>query len=313
MSAFFGIDTSNYTTSAAIEKNGEILQRKMLLPVKRGERGLRQSEAVYHHVMQLPEVCKTLLGDEEITAVGVSFAPRRVKGSYMPCFNVGLGFAEFLCDALKVPMYKFSHQEGHIAAALYSANKLDLFDDQFLAFHISGGTTDAILVSPGDNNIIDCQILATSLDLHAGQLIDRVGVMLGLNFPCGGELEKLALEYGDRIKVKPCVKGFDICLSGVENICRKMFDDGESKQKIAAVCIEYIACSIDICTHRIIQIYSGLPIIYSGGVMRNSIIKNRLSKKYNAYFAQPDFSSDNAAGIAVLAKTAYDRAKYIKP
>lgn len=311
MSAFFGIDTSNYTTSAAILKNGEISQSKMLLPVKPGERGLRQSEAVYRHVMQLPQVCKPLLDDKKITAIGVSFAPRRAEGSYMPCFNVGLGFAEVLCDALKVPMYKFSHQEGHIAAALYSANKLDLFDEQFLAFHISGGTTDALLVSPSENNIIDCKILATSLDLHAGQVIDRVGVMLGLDFPCGGELEKLALGYKGKLKVKPCIKGFDICLSGVENICRKMFDDGEPKQKTAAFCIEYIACSIDICTDRITREYNGLPIIYSGGVMRNSIIKERLSQKYNAYFAQPDFSSDNAAGIAVLTKTAYEKANYI--
>ena len=306
MSVYLGIDTSNYTTSAAALDNGALCMKKLLLPVKHGEKGLRQSDAVFHHVRQLPDVCEGLIKGKSFDAIGVSFAPRRAEGSYMPCFNVGVGLARVISEMLGAPLYLFSHQEGHIAAALYSAGRLDLLGEAFLAFHVSGGTTDALLVSPEGQNPLGCTLLGTSLDLHAGQAVDRVGVMLGLDFPCGGELEKLALRYDGKISIKPCVKGYDICLSGIENICRKMMSQCEPREKIAACCIEYIAASLDTVTERLTREYSGLPVIYSGGVMRNSIIKSRLKSKYNAYFAEPEFSSDNAAGVAVFAEYAHE-------
>ncbi len=310
MSVYLGIDTSNYTTSVAVYRDGVITQNKMLLPVKHGNCGLRQSDAVFHHVRQLPLVSKELLVDNSFDAMGVSYAPRRAEGSYMPCFLAGLGAAEMLSNALNIPLYKFSHQEGHIAAALYSCDKLDLIGKPFLAFHVSGGTTEALLVSPSDDTPFSCELLASSLDLHAGQAIDRVGVMLGLGFPCGPELEKLALKCdGEKIRVKPALKGMDFCLSGIENQAKKLYDNGESKEKIAAICIEYILQSLDKCTEKILEQYPSLPIIYSGGVMSNSIIRKHFTNKYNAFFAEPCFSSDNAAGIAVLAEISHKSLK----
>ena len=146
---FLGIDTSNYTTSAALynPEKGEIIQRKKLLPVKEGELGLRQSDAVFAHVKQLGEIVETLIDGNryEIEAIGVSTRPRDIEGSYMPCFLVGDMVTKTLSSVLKTPRYEFSHQQGHIAAALFSAGRLDLMNEKFIAFHLSGGTTEALL------------------------------------------------------------------------------------------------------------------------------------------------------------------------
>ena len=149
MSLFLGIDTSNYTTSTALydSKTGEMVQQKKLLPVKEGQRGLRQSDAVFHHTAQLHTLIEELLKDvdtSKIAAIAASSRPRPVDGSYMPCFTVGENTAKILSSAMKIPLYTFSHQEGHISAALFGSQRTDLFDKQFIAFHVSGGTTEAV-------------------------------------------------------------------------------------------------------------------------------------------------------------------------
>lgn len=305
MALYLGIDTSNYTTSVAVydsEKN-EVIQRKQLLPVKQGELGLRQSDAVFHHTQQLPRLFSSLISevDVEITAIGVSTRPRSIDGSYMPCFTVGSSAAEILSGALSVPLYKFSHQDGHIAAALFSADSLNLLTQKFIAFHVSGGTTEAVLVKGNSDYSFSVETVAKTLDLNAGQAIDRTGLMLGLSFPCGKELEKLALLNEEKIKVKPTLKGCDCCLSGLENICQKMLSNGESKEKIAAFCIAYIDEALAQMACRLKEKYGEIPLAFAGGVMSDSIIRNNMTKRFNCFFANPEFSTDNAAGVAVLA------------
>lgn len=310
MSAFLGIDTSNYTTSAAVydTENG-MFHAKKLLPVKNGECGLRQSDAVFHHTQQLPEIIEKVFSQYKgkITAIGVSSKPRDVEGSYMPCFTVGLSTAKILSEVLNVPLYTFSHQSGHIAAALFSAGKTDLIDKTFLAFHVSGGTTEAVLVKPNCEKIFLTELVAKTLDLNAGQLIDRIGVMLGLSFPCGRELEQLALKNTEKISAKATLKDTDCCLSGIENICRKMYANGDSKEKISATCLLYVEKALDEMCKRLLEKYGNHPVLFAGGVMSNSIIKLHLSKKYNAYFAEPQFSADNAAGTALLTSICHTR------
>ncbi len=304
MPYFLGIDTSNYTTSASLydSDSGSMIFKKKLLPVKTGECGLRQSDAVFHHVCQLPQIMGELLNgfDGQIEAIGVSSRPRDVEGSYMPCFNVGVSTAEILAGVLRIPIYKFSHQSGHIAAALYSSGKEELLNERFLAFHVSGGTTEAVLVSPDRDKIINTEIAARTLDLNAGQLIDRTGVMLGLSFPCGRELERLALKNTERLNVRATLKGADCCLSGVENICRKAYENGSSKEYVSALCLKYAEKTIDEMCRILLEKFGSLPVVFSGGVMSNTIIKNNLEKKYNAYFAKTEFSADNASGTAFL-------------
>lgn len=309
MSFFLGIDTSNYTTSTAVfdSNTGKFFQQKKLLPVKPGELGLRQSDAVFHHTAQLHLLFSELVKDidsKDIAAIGASSRPRPVDGSYMPCFTVGENTAKILSSALKVPLYTFSHQEGHIAAALYDSKSENLFTEKFLAFHVSGGTTEAV-IAKGNGYGFSLDLAAKSLDLNAGQAIDRVGLMLGLRFPCGAELEKLALKNTKKISVRPTLKEYDCCLSGLENICRRLLENNESKEYIAAYCIEYIRKTLSLMTDKLLLKYGTMPVLYAGGVMSDSIIQNSFKEKYNAAFAQPSLSSDNAVGIAYLAYRKY--------
>ena len=110
-----GIDTSNYTTSLALVDHRKIISdKRKLLTVKEGERGLRQQEALFQHVSDLPVLFSELMediGDRKIEAVACSVRPRPVDGSYMPVFMAGKSFAEVIASALKIPVYEFSHQE----------------------------------------------------------------------------------------------------------------------------------------------------------------------------------------------------------
>lgn len=309
MACFLGVDTSNYTTSVAVYDDGNIIQKKKLLEVKYNQKGLQQSEAVFQHIIKLPLLIEELLGDKkfDIKAVGASNRPRDIKNSYMPCFMVGDSTARSIAVAYHLPYYDFSHQAGHIAAALYSIQKLEFVNNRFLAFHVSGGTTEAILCEPNETNIINTRIVAQSLDLKAGQAIDRVGIMLGLKFPCGAELERLALKSEKHFNIKPTLKGVDCCLSGLENKCTDMQNTGEPFENIALYCLQYILKTLDCMTEQLTKQYQDLPLVFAGGVMSNSIIRQYMQKKYGAFFAIPEYSSDNAAGIAVLTKIRDER------
>lgn len=219
----------------------------------------------------------------------------------MPCFLCGESFARSLGTIENIPVYTTSHQVGHIMAALYSADRLDLVSQRFIAFHVSGGTTDCLLCEPDKENIINISGIGTSLDLKAGQAIDRVGVMLGLDFPCGRELESLASGTDKRFRTKPVIKGNDCCLSGLENKCQFMADNGEKPENIAGYCLDFIAETILGMTEAAAEIYGSLPLVFAGGVMSDKYIRDRITGKFkNAYFAAPEFSCDNAAGTAIF-------------
>lgn len=303
---FLGIDTSNYTTSLALcDENGNVVANiKKILDVKEGERGLRQSDAVFSHIKNLPELSiklKDAIGNATIKAVGVSVKPRDIEGSYMPCFLAGKAAACTVAATHNAPVYEFSHQAGHIMAALYSSKCIDnLISNDFVAFHISGGTTEALYVSPNENSF-DIHIIADTADISAGQAIDRAGVMMGLKFPCGREMEALALQYDGAIPTaKISVKNDKCNLSGLENISKKLYEETGDKSLVSAFVLNFVAKTLIKLTENIRQKYPNIPILYAGGVMSNSILKEQLSKYDKTYFATPEFSSDNAAGIAIL-------------
>lgn len=300
---FIGFDTSNYTTSAALFDGENILQYKKVLEVKKGERGLRQSDAVFQHTVNMPDLLYNLKGDlnGSVQAIGVSSRPRNMDGSYMPCFLVGESIAAAASAVCGAPVYKTSHQVGHILAALYSAQRLDFIEKPFIAFHVSGGTTEAVLATPDKKEIISARLIAESTDLKAGQAIDRTGVLLGMKFPCGAELERLAEKSQREFRIKPSVKGCDCSLSGVENKVKKMLADGELPQDIAKFAISYISVTLEKMAEAVLAEYGDLPVLFAGGVSSNKMIKNNLSNKFGAYFAQPQYSADNAAGVAIYA------------
>jgi N6-L-threonylcarbamoyladenine synthase len=302
MSSYLGFDTSNYTTSVAVCSDNKIYQVKKLLPVKSGERGIRQSDAVFHHTKAYPSLVSELFekcGGCDIKAVGASVTPTTQEGSYMPCFLVGEGVAKAFATINGIPFYSFSHQQGHIAAALYSADRTELLEQRFLAFHISGGTTDLILCEPGDN-IFKTTLLSCSSDLKAGQAVDRIGVKMGLDFPAGVCVEKLALNSKKTFKNKIKLKDGMCSLSGLENKCLKMLENGEDKEDVSKYLLTYIADTLTEMLENVYTTSGELPVVFAGGVMSNSIIKNIIKSRFDASFAEPEFSCDNAAGIAYL-------------
>ena len=308
---YLGIDTSNYTTSLAIcNEDGKIIANiKKLLDVKDGEKGLRQSDAVFSHIKNLPILSSELasvMENCEIEAVGVSTTPRDVEGSYMPCFLVGRATAMTVAATHGAPVYEFSHQAGHIMAALYScAMDNDLIDKEFIAFHVSGGTTEALYVKPNGNTFA-VDIIGATADISAGQAIDRAGVMMGLKFPCGKELEKLANTYEGKLpKPKICVKGSECNLSGLENIAEKLYKETNDKAYVAAYVLNFVSQTLIAITENIRTNHPTIPIVYAGGVMSNKLLQSNLAKYENTYFATPEFSADNAAGIALLARKSH--------
>lgn len=297
-----GIDTSNYTTSAAVFTGTKVENSKRLLPVSPGSKGLRQSDAVFAHVRQMDLVLAPLLGKyQTIHFIGVSDRPTTTEGSYMPCFAVGVHLAQVLAAAYGVPCLRFSHQQGHVAAALYGAGRLDLLEKPFLAFHVSGGTTEALLVEPEAEKGMKITRVAQTSDLNAGQAIDRAGVMLGLDFPCGVQMEQLAQTCEEKIAYKPSIQGMNISLSGIENKCKALFLQGAEKAYIAKFCIEAVCTGLDAMCGAVVKAYGTLPIVFSGGVSGSVFLRERLINKYGALFAPAEFSADNAAGVAILA------------
>ena len=308
-----GLDTSNYTTSAAVFDGAEGRNQGRLLEVRPGELGLRQSDALFQHVKHLPEVVEALLGEGglgTVQAVGASTRPRAVEGSYMPCFLAGASQGQVLSQVLGVPFYAFSHQQGHLAAAAWSAGWLDLLDRPFLAWHLSGGTTELLRVEPEEDGVaVRAEILGGTSDISAGQLIDRTGVLLGLPFPAGKEVEKLSRQAQKREYYKVKVNGLTFSLSGMENKVRQMVQRGEEPAEVAWFAQETVCRVVQACTKAAMEVYPGLPVLCSGGVASNGRLKELLRQNCGALFAQPQFSTDNAMGTAVLTWRALERGK----
>lgn len=314
---FVGIDTSNYTTSAAVcNAEGVVIANiKAPLPVKEGQCGLRQSDAVFAHVKNLPsvmeELSKVLDGYRPI-AVAVSATPRDVEGSYMPCFLSGVSAAHAFAAQNNLPIFKTAHQNGHVMAALYSSGEMErLLSGRFLVFHLSGGTTEALIVTPdADKRNFTLELVGETDDINAGQAIDRIGVMLGLSFPAGKELEALAKAYSGKIeKKRVCVKNGRCNLSGIENIAKTLYDNGESKEMIAATAFDFICRTVIAMSEQILEKYGEMPILFAGGVMSNKIMRAELTSRFDACFAEPEYSADNAAGVALLCRLRYIKFK----
>ena len=310
---YVGIDTSNYTTSLALcNAEGEVLcNLKAPLPVKEGERGLRQSDAVFAHVKNLPPLLQELRSvlveaGGTLCGIGYSATPRRSEGSYMPCFLAGHVAANAINVTSNLPVCDFSHQEGHVMAALYSAGVVQKMTEcEFVAFHVSGGTTDVLYVRP-DKGRFAIDMIGTSLDLHAGQAVDRVGVALGLKFPCGKELEALACTCDQKIpKPRICVKGLDCHLSGLENLALSLYQKTGDRALTAAYTLDFIGLTLSEISAEVRRRYPDIPMVYAGGVMSNRRIQTMLGNRFkNTYFSEPAYSADNAAGIALLCRSA---------
>ncbi len=307
MTDYIAFDTSNYTTSVAVLKDGTLYSERRILPVKKGERGLRQSDAVFLHTKALHEITDIVMnrcGGADIAAVGYSDRPRNVDGSYMPCFLVGENAAKTLASVLGVHAYAFSHQEGHIRAGVYSCGAPEAFNGDFLFFHVSGGTTELLHVTPKGAGYC-AGIVAETGDISVGQLVDRTGVLLGTGFPAGGELEAAAKSFNGEpdadLRIKPVLRGGTLNLSGFENKVKSAIEKGVPKEEIAFAVLRFSADALMAATEYAKEKYGDMPILFAGGVMRNEYIRSRLEAD-KSFFASIEFSSDNAAGTVLLTR-----------
>ncbi len=290
------LDTSNYTTSCAVfdGESGENSGR--LLDVRPGELGLRQSDALFSHVRRLPEIIDALKIDGRITAVGASETPRETEGSYMPCFLAGVALARGIAHVMGIPYFGFSHQQGHIAAAAWSAGHMELLETPHLAWHLSGGTTELLFVRPV-GAAVRCEIVGGTRDVSAGQLIDRTGQLLGLQFPAGRELDRLSKSAAERKSYLPKKDGCHFSLSGVEHKMKQMSERGEPEEEIAFFALCSVIRAVHQATAEAKMLYGDLPVLYSGGVASNSLLREMTPE---GIFARPQYSTDNAMGTAIL-------------
>lgn len=303
-----GFDTSNYRTSvAAVTLDGEILvNHRELLPVPDGERGLRQSDAVFAHIRQLRNSeaeLRTALKNTEIEAVAASTKPRDGKDSYMPVFQAGYTAGNLLAAALNVPFYETTHQRGHLAAALHGT-KLD-GAERLLAIHLSGGTTDLLAL---DGEYLEQ--IGGSADLHAGQFVDRAGVAMGLGFPAGEGLESLAVSGKSEARLGCSMDdgGLSCHLSGAETRVQQWIREGTISR-------EDIAREIyDLLTRTLLRMLqagtekTGIQqALITGGVAASALLRQMLEERRKKtrncpeiVFGKPEMSGDNAVGVALI-------------
>ncbi len=302
-----GFDTSNYTTSVACFDGDNGMNCSKLLPVKDGALGLRQSDAVFSHIQSLPELSGRLfshIDHSEISAVGVSTRPRAVEGSYMPCFTVGYSHAKLLADSLHIPLITCSHQQGHVAACLWSAGRMDLMDKTHLAWHLSGGTTELLLVEP-ESKSVRCTRIGGTTDISAGQLIDRTGQLLGVRFPAGKQIDELSRGAEDREVFSVKCPGMEFSLSGVQNKVSQYYERTNDPAETAAYALRCVAKAVCKATENALKVYPEAPVVFSGGVASNSLLREK-TKQFDPIFAEPQFSTDNAMGTAILAYRAME-------
>ncbi len=297
------IDTSCYTTSVAVIGSDGILvnERRLMLRVKRGECGLRQSDAVFQHIQNLPRLVEELNGVMPIRGVAASIKPRPVAGSYLPVFKVGSSIGATLAHLIGVPFIETSHQEGHLRAGLYNQS---LPRGNFLAWHLSGGTTELLLVKPTSGGF-NIEKVGGSSDLQVGQFVDRIGVALGTGFPAGVFLEGLA-KGSNSIESLPVVaKGLSISFSGPESAGRRLLDSGITPQELARRVFNCISQTLVKVTLEAVKQFQIDLVLFTGGVAANELIRTALLQEealqnVELIFAPKGLSGDNAVGVGLM-------------
>lgn len=307
MALCVAFDTSNYTTSAAWWDGREGRNESRILDVPQGALGLRQSDALFLHIRRLPEIVAQLLTDRgdllQAKVVAASSRPRETEDSYMPCFLAGVCEAKTLASALGAEYMEFSHQQGHLAAAAWSAGREELLEQPFLAWHLSGGTTELLLVKP-ENGAPHAEKVGGTTDISAGQLLDRTGVLLGLPFPAGKYVDELSYQADRAECFRVKLNGLYFSLSGMENKVKALWEAGKKEANIARFAVDTVVGAVRRATEAAQKEYPGLPVLCSGGVASNSALRSALP---DAVFALPYYSRDNAMGVAVLARRAWEK------
>ncbi|NLY73900.1 MAG: O-sialoglycoprotein endopeptidase [Firmicutes bacterium] len=297
-----GIDTSCYTTSVAVIGENGVLhaERRQMLRVKPGKRGLRQSEAVFQHLQNFPRLVEDLK-ISQVKAVIASSRPRPVSGSYLPVFKVGAALGETLARVMGVAFFETSHQEGHLRAGFFDR---ELPDGPFLAWHLSGGTTELLLVKGVKGGFDICKVGGSS-DLQVGQFVDRIGVALGGPFPAGAYLEKLARQSDTLESLPVAIKDLTISFSGPDSAAKRLLDAGITPQELARRVFNCIVHAIAEVTAAAADRFQVDRVLLAGGVasadlIRTALLKEAVLKDVGLIFAPKELSGDNAVGVGLI-------------
>ncbi len=239
-----------------------------------------------------------------MAAIGVSGYPRPLMGSYMPAFLAGLGAARSLAALTGVKLEIISHQENHLEAGVWSAGGPAA--RRFLLLHASGGTTDLLLAELQDNGRYRITQVGGSMDLHAGQFVDRIGVALGLQFPAGPALERLAATAAEKAELPVSVRRLQVSLSGPCTAALRALRKGVDSAALA-LGVEYVLAET---FARLLRNGAEACVVQDallvGGVGSNDYIRRlaeaKLAKRgVRLWTPEGRFSCDNAVGCAALA------------
>lgn len=307
---YLGIDTSCYTTSVALldEEGALVGEARRILDVRPGRCGLQQSEMVFQHTRNLPNLVEDAFSQVQgcyvLASVGVSGYPRPLEGSYMPAFLAGMSVARSLSTVTGARLHVISHQENHLEAGIWSAKGPEA--ERFLLLHASGGTTDMLLAEKQEDGRYALTQVGGSMDLHAGQFVDRVGVALGLQFPTGPVLEALAATAEERVELPVSVRKLDVSLSGPATAALRKLEAGCDAASLA-LGVEYaLAETFARMLRNGAKQYAVQDVLLVGGVASNSYIRRHVEEKLGKHRVRlwvPEgrFSCDNATGCAAFA------------
>ncbi len=322
-SIILGIESSCDDTSAAIICGNKILSNVAATQQIHNEYGgvVPELASRAHQQNMVPVVTQALsranIQQKDICAVGFTRGPG-LLGSLL----VGTSFAKSLAMSLNIPLIEVNHLQAHILAHFINDANEQPPQFPFLCLTVSGGHTMIVLV----RDYFDMEIIGKTIDDAAGEAFDKIGKILGLDYPAGPIVDKLAKE-GNSEKfsfAKPKVENFDYSFSGIKTsvlyfIQKEIKKNPEFiKENLADLCASVQKTIVDVLMQKLQKAAQELnikEIAIGGGVsansgLRNAMLNNKEKLGWNIYIPKFEYTTDNAAMIAMVAKLKYDLGQF---
>ena len=296
-----GIESSCDETSVAVVKNGrEVLSNVINSQIKIHEKfgGVVPEIASRNHIEAISDVTEEALKQANITFKDIDNIACTYGPGLVGALLVGISYAKGLSYAISKPLTGTNHIEGHIAANYITHKELK---PPFLCLIISGGHTHLVHVQ--DYNKFN--IIGKTRDDAIGEAFDKVARVIGLGYPGGPKIDKLAKEGKPCIELpKTHLEGMDFSFSGIKTAIINMHHKNPEINK-ADLCASFEKYITDILLEHSIKAAKELNIIdiaLAGGVSANSYIREKFNelkgKGFNIYYPDPILCTDNAAMIA---------------
>ena len=244
----------------------------------------------------------------DLTAIAYTQGPG-LLGSLL----VGSAFAKSFALSLELPLIPINHMQGHLLVHFIEEEGIQTPKFPFLGVTVSGGHTQLVLVK----NHFEMEVLGTTLDDAIGEAFDKCGKRMGLDYPSGPQIDKLAKE-GNPYKFQfpiPNMKGYDVSYSGVKTAFTNFIHKQSSKNKsfigdnLNDLCASLQFTLVQIILNKIeevVKAYELNQIVIGGGVAANSELRNQLaaraeSEQWQVFLPPLKYTTDNAAMIGIAA------------